>query len=49
MGTAEIDEIAGLVDAVLSNLKSSGRTIDPSIADRVRGRARALAAEFPIS
>lgn len=48
MGTAEIDEIAELVDTVLSNLKSSGKTIDRSIADRVRGQARELAAEFPI-
>ena len=48
MGTAEIDEIAQLVDTVLSNLKSSGKTIDRSIADRVRGQARELANEFPI-
>ncbi|MGD0571540.1 MAG: serine hydroxymethyltransferase [Sedimentisphaerales bacterium] len=48
MGTAEIDEIAELVDTVLSNLKSSGRTIDQSVADRVRRQARELAAEFPI-
>ena len=48
MGTAEIDEIAELVDMVLSNLKSSGRTIDQSVVDRVRGRAGELAAEFPI-
>jgi glycine hydroxymethyltransferase len=48
MGAAEIDQIAGLVDTVLSNLKSSGQTIDQSVADRVRGQARGLAAEFPI-
>jgi len=48
MGTAEIDEIAELVDTVLSNLKSSGRTIEQSVADRIRGRARELAAEFSI-
>jgi glycine hydroxymethyltransferase len=48
MGTAEIDEIAELVDTVLSNLKSSGHTIDQSVADRVRKQARELAAEFPI-
>ncbi len=48
MGPAQIDEIAELVDAVLSNLKSSGQTIDQSIAERVRKQARELAAEFPI-
>jgi glycine hydroxymethyltransferase len=48
MGTAEIDRIAELVDTVLSNLKSSGHTIDQSVADRVRKQARELAAEFPI-
>lgn len=48
MGAAEIDLIAELVDTVLSNLKSSGQTIDQSVADRVRGQAGELAAEFPI-
>jgi glycine hydroxymethyltransferase len=48
MGPAEIDEIAELVDTVLSNLQSSGRIFDPSIADHVREQAKALAAEFPI-
>jgi hypothetical protein len=33
---------------VLSNLKSSGQTIDQSVANRVREQAKALAAEFPI-
>ena len=48
MGTAEIDLISELVDTVLSNLKSSGQTIDRSIAERVRKQAKELATEFPI-
>ena len=48
MGAAEIDLISELVDTVLSNLKSPCRTIDPSIAERVRKQARELANEFPI-
>ena len=48
MGAAEIDLISELVDTVLSNLKSSGQAIDQSIAERVRGQTRELAAEFPI-
>ena len=49
MGTAEIDEIAELVDMVLSNLKSSSRAIDQSVADRVRKQATALSHKFPSS
>jgi glycine hydroxymethyltransferase len=48
MGAVEIDLISELVDTVLSNLKSSGQAINQSIAERVRGQARELAAEFPI-
>jgi glycine hydroxymethyltransferase len=48
MGAAEIDEIAELVDTVLSNLKSAGRTIETSVASRVREQTQALAVRFPI-
>jgi glycine hydroxymethyltransferase len=48
MGTAEIDEIAELVDTVLSNLKSSDRAIDQSVADRARKQATELSRKFPV-
>jgi len=48
MGAAEIDLISELVDTVLSNLKSSGQTIDQSVANRVKEQARELANEFPL-
>jgi glycine hydroxymethyltransferase len=48
MGAVEIDEIAELVDTVLSNLKSSGQKIDSSVASRVREQAQAIAVKFPV-